>query len=206
MYFGRIPDLLYLKYKKNPFDGHYIQIKNIFARIKLVDDIIPSATLFDDYFIKDGERPDTISFNLYEDPGYDWTILLINNIKNLYEDWPKPRTSFESYVSSKYSDPFGIHHYETIEQYWKGSKVLEGGLQVNESFQFRKPDGNLVPKNESRISITNYTYEDRINDSNREILLLRPEFIDQFVEIFERQMQFTPSTEYINQTLKIVND
>ena len=206
MYFGRIPNLLYLKYKKNPFDGNYIQIKNIFARIKLVDDIIPSATIFEDYFIKDGERPDTISFNLYEDPGYDWVIILINNIRNLYSDWPKPKTAFESYVYSKYSNPFEIHHYETIEQYWRGSKVLESGLQVGESFQFAKPDGLLIPKNESRIGITNYEYETRINDSNREILLLRPQFIEQFVEIFEQQMQFTPSTEYINQTLKIVND
>jgi hypothetical protein len=205
MYFGRIPDLLYLKYNKNPFDGHYIQIKNIFARIKLVDDIIPSATLFNDYFIKDGERPDTISFDFYEDPTYDWTILLINNIKNLYEDWPMGRRAFESYIGSKYSNPYEIHHYETIEQYWKGSKLLEGGLEVGESFQFKMPDQNLVPKSQSRVAIDNYTYEERKNDKRREILLLRPEFIEAFVEIFEKQMQFTPSTEYVSQSLKIIN-
>lgn len=202
MYFGRIPDLLYLKYNKNPFDGNYILIKNIFARIKLVDDIVPSATVFQDYFVQDQDRPDTIAFEYYDDPGLDWIIILINNIRNIYDDWPKSQNAFNDYLFSKYSNPEEIHHYETIAQYWKGNKILESGLQVGESFQFQKPDGNLVPKSASRVSVTNFTYESRLNDKKREILLLKPEFADSFVEIFEKQMKFTPSTEYINENLK----
>ena len=204
MYFNRVPNLLYLKYKNNPFDGNYILIKNIFARIKLVDDIVPNATVFEDYFVKDHERPDTVAFDFYDDPGMDWTIILINNIRNVYDDWPKNQSSFNSYIDSKYSDVDAIHHYETIEQYWNGKKILEGGLQVGESFQYKKPDENLVPKVESRAPVTNYMYESKLNDKKREILLLRREFIDSFVEIFERQMKFTPSTEYINENLKTV--
>lgn len=205
MYFGRIPNLLYLKYNKNPFDGNYILIKNIFARIKLVDDIVPSATVFEDYFVKDQDRPDTLAFDYYDNPGLDWIIILINNIRNIYDDWPKNQNAFNEYIFSKYSNPEDVHHYETIEQYWKGNKLLESGLQVGESFQFQKPDGNLVSKSQSRVPITNYTYESRLNDKKREILLLRPEFADSFVEIFEKQMKFTPSTEYINENLKTIS-
>lgn len=204
MYFNRIPELLYLKYDKNPFDGNYILIKNIFARIKLVDDIVPSATVFEDYFVKDQDRPDTLAFDYYDDPGMDWIIILINNIRNIYDDWPKNQSSFNEYVFSKYSNPEDIHHYETIEQYWKGNKILEKGLQVGESFQFEKPDGTLVPKNESRGPVTNFTYESRVNDDKREILLLKPEFVGAFVDIFTRQIKFTPSTEYINENLKTI--
>ena len=205
MYFSRIPNLLYLKYNKNPFDGNYILIKNIFARIKLVDDIIPNATVFEDYFIKDGERPDTVSFDFYDDSKLDWTIILINNIRNIYDDWPKSQNAFNNYIDSKYSNVDDIHHYETIDQYWNGKKILEGGLQVGESFQYKKPDGNLVPKTESRAPVTNYFYESKLNDKKREILLLRREFSDAFVEIFEKQMKFTPSTEFINENLKSIS-
>jgi len=53
-YFDKVPEILYLKYDKNPQNGTYIAIKNIFARIKLVDNIIPTSTIFDDYFVRDG--------------------------------------------------------------------------------------------------------------------------------------------------------
>ena len=159
MYFKNLPDILYLKYKKNPFDGNYILIKNIFARIKLVDDIIPSATIFDDYFIQDGERPDTIANDFYESPYKDWVIILINNINNLYSDWPLTRSAFDDYVRSKYSNPEAPHHYETIEQYYNGNLLLPGGLQVGESFQYKKLNldfhikthpSTLLPKNKSK--------------------------------------------------------
>ena len=79
-YFSKIPNLLYLKYTKNPYDGQWITIKNIFSRIKLVDKVKDKVTVFDDYTIEDGSRPDTISYDLYGDPGYDWTILLLSLI------------------------------------------------------------------------------------------------------------------------------
>lgn len=203
MYFNKIPNILYLRYNKNPFDGTYILIKNIFARIKLVDDIIPNATLFNDYFVKDGERPDTISFDIYGDSGYDWIIVLINNIRNLYSDWPMTSRAFDEYVSQKYTDISAPHHYVTIEQFYNGKKILDGGLEVGEAFQFIKPNNDLVPKSESRAPVSNYAYELELNEKKRQILILRPEFLDQFVEIFEDYMKFTPSTEFINEKLKI---
>ena len=55
-YFSKIPNLLYLKYTKNPYDGQWITIKNIFSRIKLVDKVKDKVTVFDDYTIEDGSR------------------------------------------------------------------------------------------------------------------------------------------------------
>ena len=69
-YFSNIPNLLYLKYTQNPFDGQWLEIKNIFSRIKVVNDEIGSVTVFDDYFIADGDRPDTISYEMYDAVSY----------------------------------------------------------------------------------------------------------------------------------------
>ena len=128
-YFDKIPNISYLKYKKNPYDGDFITIKNIFGRVKVIDDVLAGATVFEDYFIKDGERPDTISFDYYGDPGFDWVIMLINNVRNLYDDWAKSAQTLTQYVNRKYDDPGGIHHYETIEQTYNGKVILKKVLR-----------------------------------------------------------------------------
>ena len=205
-YFNRVPEILYLKYDKNPEDGTYITIRNIFARIKLIDDIVPGSTILEDYFVEDGQRPDTVSMDFYRDPGFDWIIMMINNIKNLYSDWPMTKVVFEEYVNSKYDDVEGIHHYETVEQTYEGEVILPGGLEVGEAYRFITPEGNTLSAEDSRGKVSNYIYELRKNDKKREIYILRPAFIDEFIEIFTNEMKFTPSTEYVSENLKVSNN
>ena len=202
MYYNKIPNILYLRYNKNPYDGTYVLIKNIFARIKLVDDIIPNATLFNDYFVKDGERPDTVSFDVYGDSDYDWIVILINNIRNLYSDWPMTSRAFDEYVSQKYTDISAPHHYETIEQYYNGKKILDGGLEVGEAFQFVKPNGDVVPKTEARAPVSNYAYELDLNEKKREIFLLKPSYLEPFLDNFRKTNLYQKSKDYISSTLK----
>lgn len=205
-YFDKVPEILYLKYDKNPENGTYIAIRNIFARIKLIDDIVPGSTLLEDYYVKDGERPDTIAMDFYRDPGNDWIIMMINNIKNLYSDWPMTQSAFNDYINSKYDDIEGIHHYETVEQKYEGEIILPGGLEVGEAYRFITPEGNTLSAEESRGPVNNYVYEMRKNDKKREIFILRPALVDEFIEIFINEMKFTPSTEYVSEFLKISNN
>lgn len=203
-YFDKVPDILYLKYNKNKYDGSFIAIKNIFSRIKLIDNVIPSITILEDYTLDDKERPDTVSFDFYNDPGYDWVIMMINNIKNLYEDWPMEKFALEQYINSKYSEPTGIHHWVTLTQYNdEGKIILPGGNQVQESFRFITPEGNTLSKSLSIGAVSNYEYEVSENDKKREILVLKPELLNEFVQIAEKELKFTPSTEYISNSLRL---
>lgn len=202
-YFSNIPNLLYLKYTQNPFDGQWLEIKNIFSRIKVVPDEIGTVTVFDDYFIADGDRPDTISYEMYDDPNYDWTILLINNMISLYNDWPKSKYALDEYVSHKYQDAEGIHHYEAIEQKYKGNVVVSGGMKVDEAYQYVTPEGLTLTKAQSRVGITNYTYEIDVNEKKREINLIKPDLIPQFNQMFKEKMRFKPSTKFINEKRRI---
>tara|TARA_B100000427_G_scaffold95687_1_gene78809 strand:+ start:1613 stop:2236 length:624 start_codon:yes stop_codon:yes gene_type:complete len=205
-YFNKVPNLLYLKYTSNPYDGQWIEIKNIFSRIKIADDVKGNVTAFEDYFIEDGDRPDSISFEMYDDPGYDWTILLMNNIVNLHKDWPKAKAALDAFVSYKYQNPEEVHHYETLKQEHNGKTVLEAGIKVDESYQYVTPAGLTLTKAQSRISVSNYSYEIDLNEKRREIVLLKPEFIPQFNQIVRDQMKYTPSTEFIRQGLKVSNN
>ena len=201
-YFDKIPNISYLKYKKNPYDGDFITIKNIFGRVKVIDDVLAGSTVFEDYFIKDGERPDTISFDFYGDPGFDWVIMLINNVRNLYDDWAKSEQTLTEYVDRKYDDPTGIHHYETIEQTYNGKVILKKGIEVGESFRFVDPLGNTRTAEESRGPVNNLVYETRLNEEKRKIYILKPNLLESFVDIFEKEMKFTPSTEFVTESLK----
>ena len=202
-YFNKVSEILYLKYDKNPYNGDFIRIKNIFSRIKIVDDVLPQTTLLEDIFVQNGERPDNISKEYYNDPGFDWVIMMINNINNLYKDWPLESNALENYINGKYAEPLDIHHYETIEQSYEDDIILKSGLTVEETFQFITPNNITLSKNKSRIGISNAEYERRENDKKREILILRPEFLPEFVRITEDQLKFTPSTEFINSRLKV---
>ena len=65
-YFRELPDLRYPSFlpdKTSSFD--YVEVKNIFRRAKLRDDLQNNFTVFDKYEIPMGARPDTVAENLY---------------------------------------------------------------------------------------------------------------------------------------------
>ena len=57
---------------------------------------------FPPYIVRDGERPDYVSYVLYGNPDYDWVIMLVNDIHSLYDDWPRNSVDLESYIIEKY--------------------------------------------------------------------------------------------------------
>ena len=42
---------------------------------------------FDYYDVKDGETPEMIAYKYYDDVELHWTIFLVNNIVDYYEDY-----------------------------------------------------------------------------------------------------------------------
>jgi len=61
-YFRELPNLLYpsfLKDKNSSLD--YLEVKNMFRRVKLRDDLQTSFTMFDKYEIPEGYRPEVVA-------------------------------------------------------------------------------------------------------------------------------------------------
>jgi hypothetical protein len=57
---------------------------------------------YNPYVIQDGETPDYVAYKLYDNPGYDWVVLLANDIKSVYDDWPKSSVTFNNFIIEKY--------------------------------------------------------------------------------------------------------
>lgn len=190
MYFKLLPDLNYLKYNTNPYQGEVFRVKNLFTRSIFSKFSSRYVTIFDNYIIKDGDRADTIAYNLYGDSYYDWVIIICNErLINYYDEWPKQASDLEQYTLQKYGvNAYDVHHYETVQiKNSSGNILLPSGIEVPSDFTFSYTEG-VVTYNKTgtqvRLPVTNFDYEYNENEKKRNIQLLKPEFLT----LFENEM------------------
>ena len=206
MYFSLLPNISYdEKPIKYPFsESDFVTAKNFFRRYKINDDIFSFATFFKKYAILDGERPDSLANKAYGDPFYDWVILLTNNMVNAQYDWPMTNYELQKVLEEEFDDAYSeIHHYETIKigQY-------AAGLRVDETFYNGQHkvnvNGTMSLKNGSEICgpVTVAEHYTRENEKKREIYLLKPRYLDSFVDDFKTKNLYKKDDNYINQRLK----
>ena len=180
-----------------------VTVKNIFQRAKLRSDIDVATTAFDFRVIKEGQRPDTLAQDLYNDPELDWVILITNNIINVRNEWPLSNRDLYNLAEKKYgiaglNNP---HHYETTEVKDSiGRLILPAGKVVDSGFTIPNPDNVAVTINPV-VSITNYDYEIRKNQEKSSIYLLRPSYLQQFLNDMRQIMIYGRSSEYVTDTL-----
>ena len=81
---------------------------------------------------------------------------------------------FEKFVFDKYDNPQAIHHYEISQTSGETTTTIDVGMNTTD-----------YP---SATAISNYTYEDRLQEQKRQIRLISPDFISQFVSEFEKKL------------------
>ena len=205
-YFRELPDLEY----ESPFanrisSSSYVQAKNIFRRMKIRDDLQNVFTLFNKYEIREGARPDTIAEDLYGKSDLDWVVLLSANITNVRDQWPLTSKDLYEYTVSKYGleNINKVHHYETQEiKDSDGNLILSKGLIVDEDFSIRFKNGGVyVERSNITTTISNYVYEVRENEKKETIFLLKPSYLQQFLNDMRSEMTYSDSSQYVNKNL-----
>ena len=228
-YFNNLPNILYQSpLPDKASTGDMIEIKNIFRGSKLFDYLKDNVSLFNKYVIEDGDRPDTVAEQVYGSSKYDYVVILTAGITNITNEWPLQDYQMYDLALSKYGSETKmneIHHYETREiKDSKGRQILPPNLIVDESF---KIDGSslrfgnntfmlisgeahtqLDDKNEYTIStdniatpITNYEFEIRKNEERRNIDLLRPSYLQNFINDLRDVVRYSKSSNYITSSL-----
>ena len=61
--------------------------QNLTVYVDIIDQVVDNASLYTKYIIQDGERPDTLSYKLYDTVDYYWTFFLMNKKLRL-QGWP----------------------------------------------------------------------------------------------------------------------
>ena len=206
-YFRELPNLLYQSFlpdKKSSLD--YTEVKNLFRRTKLRDDLQNVFTLFDKYEIPDEFRPETVAEEFYGNDELDWVVLTTAGIVNVRNEWPLNNRDIFNYSFEKYGDNLNTtRFFETKEiKNSSGSIILEKGKVVDSDFVFKYYDTNGIVEVKGtnvRTGISNYDYEVRLNEEKRSIFVLKPEYLQQFLSDFRDIMLYGQSSQTINDNL-----
>ncbi len=186
-----LPDLFY-NIAKSPVDVDLLYAKNLWQRSEVLPEYINSITLFDEYVVMNGENPEIIANRLYDNPFYNWTLFIANDIVNYYEQWPKSTLQLNDYVSNKYDNPQATKHYVTTEvKNTSGSVIIPAGKIVPSNYSVSYIDNGIVVTANPVVSITNYQYEEEINGKKEKIKVIRPNLIKDFVETYYRRINKT---------------
>ena len=175
MYFNSFPVIPY----DSKGDLQFKDVTNLLRRVGMRAKLKTNTFLYDTYNVKEGETPEMIAHKLYGDPQLHWIILLINEITDRYHQWPMTGGQFLDYLNDKYSNPDGIHHYETTQTSGDTKVKIEVENDVDEDAYT-----GLTP-------ITNREYEENEQDKRRQIRLVDPSFVEQFVDEFKKLMNET---------------
>ena len=170
-YFDMFPNIYY----SAKGDGKFTIMKDLLARVKLIANVKDNILGFDYYDVKDGETPEMIAHKYYGDVNLHWTILVVNDVIDYYEDWPMSVQRFEQFVKDKYDNPQGIHHYEISQTSGDTTVTIDVGMNTTE-----------YP---SATAISNYQYEDSLQEKKRQIRLIGTRYISDFVKEFESKMK-----------------
>jgi hypothetical protein len=227
-YFRELPDVLYQSNLLGKTSSReYIAVKNLFRKVKIQDWIENITSFFDDYTILDGQRPDNLAEIMYGSSDLDWVVILTSGITNIKDQWPLTNNNLYLYAQAKYgNDLNAIHHYETLEvRDNKGRLILPGGQKVDSNFKIKTPfdasndkfyisnsdlggGGSSSTKYQGinqKISpitgISNYEYETLKNELKRDITLMKPKYLQLFLQNMRTLMNYQENSKSVNNRL-----
>ena len=200
-YFRELPNLRYPSFlpdKTSSLD--FVEVKNVFRRAKLRDDLQNNFTVFERYEIPMGFRPDVVAEELYGSDQLDWVVLTVAGILNVRNEWPLSDRDIYDYSLDKYGESLNsVKFFETTEvKDTNGRMILPKGKVVDSNFTIPKPGEPTATLNPV-VGISNYEYETRLNDEKRSIFVLREEYLQQFLNDMRELMTYDESSEFIDE-------
>ena len=142
---------------------------NILKRVRMRANMKKNVVMLDPYEIKENESPEIVADRHHGSSYYHWVVMLVNDISDVYHDWPKSTRQLQKYIQTKYTAAQldEVHHYEV------------GQSSGDTTIKIQVPQGTS-----GATPITNYEYEDALNESKRKIDLLRNDYLGFFTEEF----------------------
>lgn len=145
-------------------DYNYLKAIDINVVSKVKDYITQYRSIgFTPYVVDDGESADYISYKFYGNPGYDWIILMTNNIHSIYDEWPRSSESFKEYIIYKYGSLQNA--MSTTKYYYDSDRNIIDEIEYT-----------LLSSNNRSLE-TVYEYELELNINKSRIKILNPNMI-----------------------------
>ena len=188
-------------------------VTNLITRFKFEEGIKQNSAAFYKYNIQDGDTPEIIADKYYGDVEKHWIVLLFNDIVDPQWDWPLDSREIINYIDKKYTANGSANttvqtgiawamSVNNVQAYIKiitttsfdGTQKIEK-LQVDQNTYaniaattttYTTQAGESVTIAITKEKQTYYDYEIDLNESKREIKLLKSDFVDAVSKEFKR--------------------
>jgi len=196
-YFNSLPKIKYVD--KNNVTTVYT---NLMARASVIPSVLNNALVYYSYDVQDGDTPEIIAYKYYGDVNRFWIVLYCNQLNDPQWDWPLSSNKFQKYILNKYNtgNLNSTHHYErvttktnintnttTIETETISQEIYNS-LQSNTTTTYTL-GSETIRVNVVKGVVTNYEYENSLNESKRNIKILNKAYADklesQFLELMK---------------------
>jgi hypothetical protein len=194
-YFEKFPQTVYSLTDNNTVDS----VLNITTRVNFNKALKDNVAAYYEYSIEEGDTPEIVAHKVYGSASKHWVVLMFNDIVDPQYDWPLSYATLNEYIRNKYADnatapdtglewaKLNRHSY-----YKKVTTKIDTGPEMVEYYRIDEDaydelveetyDTILVGGETLTITIekrykTYYDYENQLNDSKKNILILKPEFV-----------------------------
>ena len=143
-------------------------VTDIFRRISL-NKFKSNVVFLQTITVPDGYTVEQVSDKFYSSADYHWVIMTINEIVDIRKEWPLGGSDLLAYSKKKYGETgiYETHHYRTADVDklivdYDAADLANGDIE----------------------GVTNIQYEEELNDSKREIKILDPKYLAEFVSLY----------------------
>jgi len=178
-------------------------VTNITSRFGFEQSLRENTSAYYKYSIQDGDTPEIIASKFYGDPEKHWMVLAYNNIIDPQWDWPMEYNTLIKFIDNKYSANGSANATtqsglawamsdNNVQSYYKVvTKSSSVGVDFVEKIQLDATSYNDLQPSENIYNLTNgqvretitkekktyFDYEMELNETKREINLLKKEFV-----------------------------
>jgi hypothetical protein len=187
-------------------------VTNITSRFGFEQSLRENTSAYYKYSIQDGDTPEIIASKFYGDPEKHWMVLAYNNIIDPQWDWPMEYNTLIKFIDNKYSANGSANATtqsglawamsdNNVQSYYKVvTKSSSAGVDFVEKIQLDATSYNDLQPSENTYNLTNgqvretitkekknyFDYEMELNETKREINLLKKEFVSGVDREFRR--------------------
>lgn len=184
-YFSNFPEIQYTLPSLNRVNT----VTDVTRRFVIRDFYKKNLFSFFKYDITEGQRPDSVAYELYGDSTLDWLILLPNEILDPYFQWPLSQNQLNEMMRKKYGSVSAamaqVHHYEqiiqprteTVNSDSEKIVITERTLQVDQTTYI-----SLAANAKRQVSA--YDYELSKNERYRTISIIDAAYVPSIVDRF----------------------
>ncbi len=209
-YFSYFPKTFYTS--NNDVNG-VEAITNIIARFAFDSQLKENTSAFYPYQVQDSDTPEIIADKYYGNVEYHWVVLLFNNIIDPQFDWPLKSDTLIDYIDKKYTANGSANtpaqsgltwalSENNVQGYFKVvTSTANDGIITQEKITidantyanvatgtntYNTQAGESVKVVITKETQSYYTYETNLNESKREINLVKSDFLPQIEKEFKR--------------------